>query len=76
MGLTMKIIDKRPRWRFSDSIQFPDLSLLHGQYQWHGSASHYTGQDVAEISGVLAVYAERRRDNHGPYTRLMCITTN
>ncbi|WP_436835581.1 DUF987 family protein [Escherichia coli] len=28
------------------------------------------------MSGVLAVYAERRRDNHGPYTRLMCITTN
>lgn len=25
---------------------------------------------------VLAVYAERRRDNHGPYTRLICITTN
>jgi len=25
---------------------------------------------------VLAVYAERRRDNHGPYTCLMCITTN
>ncbi|ECF2836215.1 DUF987 family protein, partial [Salmonella enterica subsp. enterica serovar Newport] len=26
--------------------------------------------------GVLAVYAERRRDRHGPYTRLMCVTLN
>ncbi|HFE6306976.1 TPA: DUF987 family protein, partial [Salmonella enterica subsp. enterica serovar Newport] len=25
---------------------------------------------------VLAVYAERRRDRHGPYTRLMCVTLN
>ncbi|EBV5458023.1 DUF987 domain-containing protein, partial [Salmonella enterica subsp. enterica serovar Newport] len=23
-----------------------------------------------------AVYAERRRDRHGPYTRLMCVTLN
>ncbi|EAA9599222.1 DUF987 domain-containing protein, partial [Salmonella enterica] len=22
------------------------------------------------------VYAERRRDHHGPYTRLMCVTLN
>ncbi|ECA2558694.1 DUF987 domain-containing protein, partial [Salmonella enterica subsp. enterica serovar Poona] len=21
-------------------------------------------------------YAERRRDHHGPYTRLMCVTLN
>ncbi|EJC0346274.1 DUF987 family protein, partial [Salmonella enterica] len=28
------------------------------------------------IRGVLAVYAERRRDHHGPYTRLMSVTLN
>ena len=73
----MKIIDKKAAMAIQR--QHPDsriFSYCTGKYQWHGSASHYTGQDVAEIFGVLAVYAEHRRDNHGPYTRLMCITTN
>lgn len=73
----MKIIDKKTAMAIQR--QYPDSRIFRyctGKYQWYGSSGHYTGQDVAEISGVLAVYAERRRDNHGPYTCLMCITTN
>ncbi|MBW9305332.1 DUF987 family protein, partial [Escherichia coli] len=47
-----------------------------GKYQWHGSVCHYTGRDVPDIAGVLAVYAERRQDRNGPYTCLMSITLN
>lgn len=74
---TMKIIDKRAAMAIQR--QHPDSRIFRyctGKHQWHGGASHYTGHDIAEISGVLAVYVERHCDNHGPYTRLMCITTN
>ncbi|WP_145573340.1 DUF987 domain-containing protein [Yersinia mollaretii] len=47
-----------------------------GKYQWHGRTSYYTGQEVQDITGVLAVFAERRQDRNGPYTRLMSITLN
>ncbi|MEG2039604.1 MAG: DUF987 domain-containing protein [Hafnia sp.] len=47
-----------------------------GRYQWYGSAAHYTGQEVPDIPGVLAVYAERCQDRNGPYTCLMSITLN
>ena len=47
-----------------------------GRYQWHGSVCHYTGKVVPDISGVLAVYAERRQDRSGPYAYLMSITLN
>ncbi|EDQ6557401.1 DUF987 domain-containing protein, partial [Salmonella enterica subsp. enterica] len=33
-------------------------------------------RDVQDIRGVLAVYAERRQDRHGPSPRLMCVTLN
>ena len=32
--------------------------------------------DVPDITGVLAVYAERRQDRNGPYACLMSITLN
>lgn len=35
-----------------------------------------TGRDVPDITGVLAVYAERRQDRNGPYACLMSITLN
>ncbi|MDA8513668.1 DUF987 domain-containing protein [Citrobacter sp. Igbk 14] len=47
-----------------------------GKYQWHGGANHYIGQDVLDIPGVLAVFAERRQDRHGPYALLRCVTLN
>ncbi|MBF5360249.1 DUF987 family protein, partial [Escherichia coli] len=43
-------------------------------YLWHGSAEAYT--EVQDIPGVLAVFAERRKDSFGPYVRLMSVTLN
>ena len=59
--------------------QHPESRIFRyctGKYQWHGSVCHYTGRDVPDIAGVLAVYAERRQDRNGPYTCLMSITLN
>ncbi|HCX4386197.1 DUF987 family protein, partial [Escherichia coli] len=47
-----------------------------GKYRWHGSAEAYTGREVQDIPGVLAVFAERRKDSFGPYVRLMNVTLN
>ncbi|MWD11263.1 DUF987 family protein [Escherichia coli] len=44
--------------------------------RWHGSAEAYTGREVQDIPGVLAVFAERRKDSFGPYVRLMSVTLN
>ncbi len=46
------------------------------KYRWHGSAEAYTGREVQDIPGVLAVFAERRKDSFGPYVRLMSVTLN
>ena len=32
--------------------------------------------EVQDIPGVLAVFAERRKDSFGPYVRLMSVTLN
>ncbi|WP_252392189.1 DUF987 family protein, partial [Escherichia coli] len=48
----------------------------NGKYRWHGSAETYTGREVQDIPGVLAVFAERRKDSFGPYVRLMSVTLN
>ena len=55
-----------------------DLSSLNctGKYRWHGSTETYTGREVQDIPGVLAVFAERRKDSFGPYVRLMSVTLN
>ncbi|QMB04836.1 DUF987 family protein [Citrobacter freundii] len=53
-----------------------DPGYCTGKYQWHGSVCHYTGREVPDITGVLAVYAERRQDRSGPYACLMSITLN
>ncbi len=42
----------------------------------HGSTEAYTGREVQDIPGVLAVFAERRKDSFGPYVRLMSVTLN
>jgi hypothetical protein len=49
---------------------------LHGKYKWSGSVCHYAGREVQDISGVLAVFAERRQDRNGPYVTLRCVTLN
>ncbi len=38
--------------------------------------NHFTGREVQDIPGVLAVFAERRKDSFGPYVRLMSVTLN
>ncbi len=37
-----------------------------------GNRLHY----LEDIPGVLAVFAERRKDSFGPYVRLMSVTLN
>nr|WP_185172590.1 DUF987 family protein [Escherichia coli] len=59
--------------RTSSSRLFP---FCTGKYRWHGSAEAYTGREVQDIPGVLAVFAERRKDSFGPYVRLMSVTLN
>lgn len=73
----MKIISKRRAMTIYR--QHPESRIFRyctGKYQWHDSVCHYTGRDVADITGVLAVYAERRQDRNGPYACLMSITLN
>lgn len=73
----MKIISKRRA--ITIYRQHPASRIFRfctGRYQWHGSVCHYTGNVIPDISGVLAVYAERRQDRSGPYTCLMSITLN
>ncbi|EMM7670216.1 DUF987 family protein [Citrobacter freundii] len=71
----MKIISKRQAMTLYR--QTPDSRLMafdKGCYQWTGSVCHYTGRNVQDISGVLAVFAERRQDRDGPYAILRSVT--
>lgn len=61
-GEAMRIHRQHPASRL-----FP---FCTGKYRWHGSAEAYTGREVQDIPGVLAVFAERRKDSFGPYVRL------
>lgn len=73
----MKIISKRQAMHIYR--QHPKSRLFAfctGRYRWTGSVCHYTGRDVQDIRGVLAVFAERRQDRHGPYAVLRCVTLN
>lgn len=38
--------------------------------------SHFVGRSVRAFPGILAVYAERRKDRDGLYTALCTITCN
>lgn len=73
----MKIISKRQAMVIYR--QHPQSRLLRfcsGRYQWSGSVCHYAGREVPNISGVLAVFAERRQDRNGPYVVLCSVTLN
>lgn len=65
-GEAMRIHRQHPASRL-----FP---FCTGKYRWHGSTDTYTGREVQDIPGVLAVFAERRKDSFGPYVRLMSVT--
>ncbi|WP_250146783.1 DUF987 domain-containing protein [Escherichia coli] len=67
----MKIITRGEAMRIHQ--QHPTSRLFPfctGKYRWHGSTEAYTGREVQDIPGVLAVFAERRKDSFGPYVRL------
>ncbi|WP_058343186.1 DUF987 domain-containing protein [Klebsiella pneumoniae] len=73
----MKIITRGEAMRIHQ--QHPTSRLFPfctGKYRWHGSAEAYTGREVQDIPGVLAVFAECRKDSFGPYVRLMSVTLN
>ena len=67
-GEAMRIHRQHPASRL-----FP---FCTGKYRWHGGTEAYTGREVQDIPGVLAVFAERRKDSFGPYVRLMSVTLN
>lgn len=73
----MKIISKRRAMAIYR--QHPQARLFRfcsGKYTWYGSVCHYAGREVADISGVLAVFAERRQDRCGPYIVLRSVSLN
>ncbi len=57
-GEAMRIHQQHPASRL-----FP---FCTGKYRWHGSTEAYTGREVQDIPGVLAVFAERRKDSFWP----------
>ncbi|MDM3063189.1 DUF987 family protein [Citrobacter sp. CK180] len=73
----MKIISKRQAMAIYR--QHPQSRLFRfctGKYYWSGSVCHYYGREVQDVSGVLAVFAERCQDRHGPYVILRSIIPN
>ncbi|MBY7249636.1 MULTISPECIES: DUF987 domain-containing protein [Enterobacteriaceae] len=73
----MKIISKRQAMTIYR--QHPQSRLFRfctGKYKWSGSICHYVGREVTDISGVQAVFAERRQDRNSPCVILRSITLN
>ncbi|HDS5592578.1 TPA: DUF987 family protein [Enterobacter hormaechei subsp. xiangfangensis] len=71
----MKIISKRQAMAIYR--QHPGSRLFRyctGKYKWSGSICHYAGREVQGITGVLAVFAERCQDRHGPYVVLRSVS--
>nr|HBK6101708.1 DUF987 family protein [Citrobacter freundii] len=73
----MKIISKRQAMAiYRQHSQSRLFRFCTGKYYWSGSVCHYYGREVQDVSGVLAVFAERCQDRHGPYVILRSITLN
>ncbi|EMG7905856.1 DUF987 domain-containing protein [Enterobacter ludwigii] len=73
----MKIISKRKAMAiYRQHPQFRLFRFCTGKYAWSGSVCHWYGREIQDISGVLAVFAERRQDCHGPYVVLRSVTLN
>ncbi|MET6261733.1 DUF987 domain-containing protein [Klebsiella variicola] len=73
----MKIISKRQAmtiYRLHPQSRL--FRFCTGKYYWSGSVCHYYGREVQDVSGVLAVFAERRQDCNGPFVILRSITLN
>lgn len=59
----LRIADANP-----DAIKYPYCT---GKYK--SVPARYLGEEVRVSDEVLALYAERRYDRFGPYTKLMCV---
>ena len=44
-----------------------------GKYTWLGSAGDYVGREVSVPDDIVALWVERRTDQHGPYAQVMCL---
>lgn len=44
-----------------------------GKYKWTGTCNDYINLEVPDYPGIIAVYAERRSDKHGPYVALIAV---
>lgn len=68
----LKFIRKSEALRIADAnpgaIKYPYCT---GKYKY--LPSRYLGEEAKVSDDVLAVYAERRHDSFGPYTKLMCV---
>ncbi len=73
----MKIISKQEAMVIHQQESKSSLfCFCTGKYAWHGSIGHYTCREVQDISGVLAVFAERRQNRSGLYVVLRSVTLN
>ncbi len=73
--MAVNIIPKRQAMHLYRQIPGARLAAYcRGRYRWTGSVCYYKGRKVRDIPGVLAVFAERRQDRHGPYLVLRCVT--
>ncbi|MCK7319924.1 DUF987 domain-containing protein [Enterobacter cloacae] len=73
----MKIISKRQAMTiYRQHPQSRLLRLCTEKYQWSGSICRYADREVQDMSGVLAVFAERHQDRNGPYVVLRIVTLN
>ena len=44
-----------------------------GKYRWTGTIKDYTNQEVPDLPGVVAVFADTRTDRYGRYVVLMAV---
>lgn len=68
----LKFIRKAEALRIANAnpgaIKYPYCT---GKYK--SLPARYLGEEVKVSDDVVAVYAERRYDSFGPYTKLMCV---
>lgn len=73
----MKVISKQQAMAiYRQHSQSRLFRFCTGKYHWSGSVCHYYGRKVQDITGVLAVFAERRQNHNGPYIVLRSVTLN
>ncbi len=71
----MRIISKREAMRVkNDCPGSVIMRFSSGKFKWTGKSSDYIGQEMTDVTQqAIAVYVERRADQHGPYAQLMCV---